>query len=51
MKDLDNYYRTQLIRHQTYLDEPDDPEPEPCPYCSHDLDADDDCHNPDCPNE
>jgi hypothetical protein len=51
MKGLDNYFRTQLIRHQSYLDEPEDPEPVPCVYCSHDLDDNDDCHNPDCPNE
>lgn len=51
MKGLDSHFRGQLARYQAELDEPDEAEPVPCVYCGHDLDDNDDCHNPDCPNE
>jgi hypothetical protein len=51
MKGLDSYFRGQLARYQAELDEPeeDEPEPIPCPFCGHDLDENEECNNPDCP--
>ena len=48
MKGLDYYFGCMLA---DYLDEPDEPEAEPCPYCGHDMDEHEECNNPDCPNE
>jgi hypothetical protein len=48
MKGLDYHFGCMLV---DYLDASQEPEaePEPCPFCGHDLDDNDDCHNPDCP--
>ena len=46
MKGLDYHFNKMLA---DYLNEPEDPEPEPCVYCGHDLDEHDNCTNPDCP--
>jgi hypothetical protein len=52
MNGLDSYFRGLLAEYQAEIDErAEEPDPTPCPYCGHDLDADDECHNPDCPNE
>jgi len=52
MKGLDSHFRGQLARYQAELDErAEEPDPEPCPYCGHDMDEHEECHNPDCPNE
>lgn len=48
MQGLDSHFRGRLAEYQAELDEPED-EVEPCIYCGHDLDDNDDCHNPDCP--
>ena len=48
MRGLDYHFDKML---NDYLNQPEDPEPVPCPYCGHDLDADEECHNKDCPNE
>lgn len=48
MKGLDYYFDGLLAE---YLDAPEEPEAEvlPCIYCGHDCDEDDNCTNPDCP--
>ena len=46
MKGLDYYLGRMLA---DYLDEPEEPEAEPCIYCEADCDENDDCTNPECP--
>jgi hypothetical protein len=48
MKGLDFYFGRMLA---DYLDQPNEPEPEPAPcvYCRADTDQHDDCTNPNCP--
>lgn len=48
MKGLDYYFDGLL---DEYLNQPEEPEPVPCVYCGADCDENDDCTNPDCPNE
>jgi len=50
MQGIDNHYRTLLAQHQAELDEPE-AEPIPCVYCGHDTDEDENCTNPNCPEE
>jgi hypothetical protein len=49
MKGLDSYFRGRLAEYQAELDEQaEEPDAEPCVYCGHDTDENEDCHNPDC---
>jgi hypothetical protein len=48
MKGLDYYFDCMLA---DYLDAPADPEPVPCVYCGADCDDDDNCTDPDCPEQ